>query len=152
VKFSDDIRNLIKQGVSINEIHRRLGAAKSTIYYQYKRIKGKTTKPIIFNFKNENELGEFLGIFAGDGHCRIRNDYHYIIQIVSGAYETGYRKYLGKKLQQWFSKKPYVTCHMFRGKPSSYVFQYYSREIYQLIKKYLEWEGKKNIQCATQKS
>lgn len=143
MKFASNIRELIKQGISINEIRRRTGAAKSTIYYHYKRIKGKKTKPVVFNFKNMNELGEFLGMFAGDGYCCIGRNYHYIIKIVAGAYETGYRKYLKKQLPNWFGKKPLVFCARYKGRPSWYVYTYYSKEIYGLIKKHLEWEGKK---------
>ena len=143
MKFANTIRTLITQGISINKIRRITGAAKSTIYHHYKRLKGKKTKALTFKFKNDNELGEFLGIFAGDGNCFVRDDYHYTVRICLGAYEVGYRLYMEKQLQKWFTRKPQVFYTRYKGKPSGYTYWYYSKALYTLLRTYLLWEGKK---------
>ena len=63
----------INENVSINNISKELNLAKSTIYYHYKKIKGKKPKEIEFNFRSEKEIGEFLGIFSGDGNFTLTN-------------------------------------------------------------------------------
>ncbi len=143
MKHKNQIIDLLHQGQSINKISKRLNIGKSTIYYHYKKINGKKNKPISFHFENNNELGEFLGIFAGDGHYHCSKNYQHIIQIYAGAYETGYRRYLEETLTRWFGKKPRIYHTLYKGKPSCYTFTYYSKTIRELIAKYLIWEGKK---------
>lgn len=143
MKHKEKIIALLKQGISINKISKQLGIGKSTIYYHYKKINGKKNKPVTFHFSNQEELGEFIGIFAGDGYYHRSKNYQHVIQISAGAYEVGYRAFLKKALTRWFDKKPLIYHTLYKGKPSCYQFLYSSRPIHDLIKKYLAWEGKK---------
>lgn len=138
-----NIINLIKNGLSINKIIDKTGLGKSTIYYHYKKIRGRKTKKVEFKFKNNEELGEFLGIFAGDGSFYRGEKHHYNIRIYTGYYEKGYIEYLKKVLVKWFCKKPHVYKHKYMNKISALRFSYDSKEIYLLLKEYLFWEGKK---------
>ncbi len=69
--FSDQLRreicDRIRKGVSINKISKELNLGKSTIYYYYKKIKGKKFVEPKFKLKNSRLEGEINGIFAGDG-------------------------------------------------------------------------------------
>jgi intein/homing endonuclease len=143
VKFAPQIRLLLTQGLSINKIRQRTGAAKSTIYFHYKRMYGRKTLPIQFNFNNREELGEFLGIFAGDGNCYRRKNYGYIIRTYTGAYEKEYIRYLQLALSRWFGKKPSTYSTKYKGNESCVIFYYMSSEIHLLLKTHLFWEGKK---------
>jgi len=143
VKYAPQIQSLLNEGLSINKISKRLGVGKSTIYFHYKKLFGKKTKPVTFNFKDEGELGEFLGIFAGDGNFTLTSKYQYCIRIYTGAYEKGYLKYLENKLPLWFGKKPFKYSVQYKGKTSCIIFLYLSKAIYSLLHEHLFWEGKK---------
>lgn len=144
VVVDDNVINLIKKGNSINEISKITGLGKSTIYFHYRKIKGKKTKVIKFHFSEDEEIGEFIGIFAGDGSFYKRpKTYHYVIRIYTGFYEKEYADFLMKRFTIWFGKKPSTYLMRYKKRPSAIVNYYYSKEIYEFIKKYLEWDGKK---------
>ncbi|MDP1695453.1 MAG: LAGLIDADG family homing endonuclease [archaeon] len=145
MKITQEVINLIKEGTSLNKINKITGFNKSTIYFHYKKIKGKKIKNIEINFKNENELGEFLGVFAGDGSFyKALKNYEYIIRIYIGYYEKHYAIYLKNKLMKWFNKKPHIYITNYKNNPSLITLHYSSKQIYNLIKNHLEWKGKKS--------
>ena len=136
----EKILGLIDDGASINRISRLTKKAKSTIYYHYKKLKGKKFKVPEFDF-SDNELGEFMGIFAGDGGFFFEpKRYKYVIKIHTGFIDKRYNEKLIVLFSSIFNKKPhnYVrsNCHV-------YELTYQSRDIYNLIKAYLDWEGTK---------
>lgn len=135
--------NLIKMGISINQIRAKTGLAKSTIYFHYKKILGRKIPLVSINFKSKNELGEFLGIFAGDGYMIEKENYHYMTGVCIGYYEKDYADYLILKFREWFGKKPIVEYKKHEHKSSSIVLYYYSKDIHLFIKKYLVWSGHK---------
>jgi hypothetical protein len=144
VVVDDRTLNLIKNGHSINEIVKITGLGKSTIYFHYKKLKGRKNKKIEFKFKSDNEIGEFLGIFAGDGsYSKDKKKYHHCIRIYTGYYEREYAKKVYNNFSLWFNKKPMNYILKFKGRPTVVVNSYYSKELLILIQKYLKWEGKK---------
>lgn len=143
MKISQEVIDLINKGESINKIRKITGRAKSTIYYHYKKIKGKKYKEIKFNFKNNEELGEFLGIFSGDGSFNLGKNYHYKIKIHIGYYEKPYANYLKKKFIEWFDKKPQEYYTNYNGKKSKIELVYDSKQLYLFLRRYLSWTGKK---------
>lgn len=144
MKITQNEIALIKQGISINKIRALTGFNKSTIYYHYKRLFGKKIPQVDICFKSDTELGEFLGIFAGDGSFfKNPKTYHYTISIAIGHYEKGYIRHLKQKLPEWFNKKPYIFYQKHNGKASCIIFIYRSKKIYDTIRNYLEWNGKK---------
>ena len=62
----EKIKSMIKNDLSLNKISQKLHVAKSTIYHHYLKIKGKQIKNVVIP-KDNKILGEFLGVFAGDG-------------------------------------------------------------------------------------
>jgi hypothetical protein len=138
------IRKLIKSGSSLKTISKLMKKNKTTIYYYFRKIKGKTINPISVNSSNTELFGEFLGVVAGDGCLNKTKEYHYRIYLYFNSTESKYVNELIKKvLYILFSKYPL----RFRRKPSGMFILYYcSKEMYSLIKKYLSWnfEGRKS--------
>ncbi|MFW9880704.1 MAG: LAGLIDADG family homing endonuclease [Candidatus Thorarchaeota archaeon] len=128
----DEIKSLIKNNVSIPQISKQLNVAKSTVYYHYKSIKGrKYSIPTIP--EKDAVLGEFLGIFAGDGSLILSKDYHYRISIYLHANDDReYANYIKELIQNNFNKKvrEYIN-------ENSLHLTFYSVDIYYLIKKYV---------------
>jgi hypothetical protein len=57
----------ILDGLSLKKISIKYGCAKSTLYYHYKKLKGKRyQQPNVAPMFSEID-GEIVGIFAGDG-------------------------------------------------------------------------------------
>ncbi len=88
-------------------------------------------------------MGEFLGIFSGDGSFYKSKGCHYSVRIYTGSYEIGYIQYLNKKLIKWFNKKPHIYYTKYKNSFSATIFHYDSKVIYLLLKEYLNWENKK---------
>jgi hypothetical protein len=134
------IIDLIKKDISIPKISKELNVAKSTIYYHYKKIKGrKYKKPSIP--KDYGILGEFLGIFAGDGcYYFEKKTYHHRITIHLHAIDDkDYSIYIKKLLEKHFNKK----CSTYI-KDNNLTIKFYSKDILKLIKKYLNIFPKKS--------
>ena len=62
-----EINELISEGKSLNEITRIMNKNKTTVYYHFRKIKGRTINQIILNSNDEELIGEFIRLFAGDG-------------------------------------------------------------------------------------
>jgi intein/homing endonuclease len=132
---------LLKKGVSLNKINRVTGIGKSTLYYHYRKLNGKLTQPVIIPKLVNEDLGEFVGIFAGDGgYFFDKKTYHHSIRIYTGLYEKEYAKFLKWFMTRLFSKEP---RQYFLEKSGVVVTELYSRETYDLIRKYLEWDDVK---------
>lgn len=108
--FSDQLRteicNRIRNGVSINKISKELNLGKSTIYYYYKKIKGKKFVEPEFKLKNSRLEGEINGIFAGDGsqyYHAVRGSYE--VNVHFGAKNYWYAVYVKKLFEGFFNKK-----------------------------------------------
>jgi len=136
----DKIIKLASKGHSLNQISQLTNRPKSIIhYYSQELLVHKTTTPK-FNFSDE-ELGEFMGIFAGDGGFYFdKKLYKYTIGIYTGFLDSDYKEKQINLFKKIFSKKP--QCYT-KNNDHVYVIRYYSKDIYNLIKKYLDWNGKK---------
>ena len=66
-EMKQELINQIKKNNSINKISKELFLAKSTIYYYYRKIKGRKYKKLGIVTKYSKKEGEIVGIFAGDG-------------------------------------------------------------------------------------
>ncbi len=137
-EIRDDMINRINNCISINKISKELNLAKSIIYYHYKKIKGKKFKDVEFNFNKEDELGEFLGIFAGDGNFFHDKNGSYNIRIFVGYYEKEYAYILENLFFNVFNKKPWIWTNK-----SVIILQYKSKKLYKLLREHLNWIGKK---------
>ena len=131
------INVLIEKGNSLNKIHKELNKSKTTIYYHFRKRKGLTTKRIEKINKDEKLLGEFLGLFAGDGYLDKTKDYKYrIFLFFNKKKEKEYTNLLIKNvLLELFNKKPMVI-----DRKNVIALTYYSKIIYKLVNEYLNWD------------
>jgi len=142
------IIHLIKNGVSIPQISKKLNIGKSTIYYHYRKIKGRKY-PLTKIPVNQRALGEFLGAFSGDGsfiHERKRG--HYTIRFHLHRYDDAqYAQYLRKLIEHYFGKKP-STQYV---QPNGLVLKLHSKRIYELISEFLIISPSKSLNVSLKK-
>lgn len=128
----------IKEEKSLNRISRELKLNKSTIYYHYKKIRGKKTIKPSFIIKESEIEGEIVGLFAADGGACPQSQYQ--VSYYLGYDEEEYAKKFSEKLEEFFNKKVYFYKSK---KRSEIILRYSSKDIYYFIKYYLEWKNPK---------
>lgn len=132
----NEIEALVKNNHSLNNIAIILGKSKTTIYYHYVKIKGKTVEKLKIISGNEELIGEFIGLFAGDGCLDKTPDYKYRIYLFFNIKEKKVvEKILKNNLLKIFSKKPMI----FYSK-NKIIICFYSKAMNNLIKHYLTWD------------
>lgn len=101
----EEIITRIKQGISLNKISKSSGIRKSTLYYYYKKIKGKRYQPPKFKINYTEKEGEILGTFIGDGSQHYaKNNYHYQTTIHFGNCPD-YAFHVQRLFEDYFNKK-----------------------------------------------
>ncbi len=135
------IIKLIHQGKSLNKISKITGKSKSTIYYYYNKINGITIKKISLKNLDNEFLGEFLGIFAGDGNFYFnKKGYKYLIRLFFNSKEEKYAKEIKEILSKSFLKEPNLR----KEKNQNLItVEYRSKILINFIKKYLKWDPTK---------
>jgi hypothetical protein len=127
---------LVKRGYSLNKIREKLNKSKTTIYYHFRKVKGKSFEPININSSDEDALGEFIGLFAGDGCLDKTKVYQYRTYLYFNITErTFVDSLIENVLIKLFGKKPMIFIS-----PNRINLCYYSKNIHTLIRKYLEWK------------
>jgi len=133
------IRKMALDGYSIRKIKDELNKSKTTIYYHTRKILGRKIKQI--KIENDlNAIGEFMGVFAGDGSFCKSKLYHYRIILFLSAKEENYMISLSNMLYSLFNKKPNVY---FRKDHNYFEIIYNSKKLYNFIREFLVWDGKK---------
>jgi hypothetical protein len=130
----EEITCMIVNNVSLNNLVKITGKNKTTIYYYFRNIKGKNINPIIVDESNGELIGEFIGVFAGDGCFDKDKIGHYRIQLFFNITEQAYVHKLKEILFRLFNQYP-----MERTEHNKIILIYYSKNIYKLIRKYLDW-------------
>ena len=130
------IINLINDGISINKISELTSRAKSTIYYYYKKIKGKKTKPLNLRPEFTEKEGEIVGIFVGDG-CQVfsKLNYNYSTDISFGIKNYDYLFYVKSMYEGYFKKKFYIV----RYKDRNVRIKTSSKELFEYFHYYLDY-------------
>ncbi len=129
------VQKLILQGKSLNYIATTLGRKKGTIYYYFRKFKGKTNHRIIVNKEDSEKIGEFIGFFAGDGSFYKTPGYNHSIRLHLNIKDKVYLDSLTTNvLFPLFGKKPKIY-----QQENRLIARYYSKEIYLFIKEYLDW-------------
>ncbi len=139
---AQEISKLYSEGWSLNKLAENFSISKSTIYYNVRKRFGLKHQTSRFNLSNKELLGEFLGLFAGDGNFEFDAAYHYRVTIFLSPKE---RKILNRTvhiISQLFGKKPWVWYNK-RG--NCYYVRVYGKRIFLLLKKFLSWGKNKTL-------
>ncbi len=132
----NEINKLIEKGFSLNKIRDATGKSKTTVYYHFRRFKGPTVKPITLKSHDEELIGEFMGLFAGDGCLYKTKNYIYRAYLYFNIIEKAFvDELISEVLIKLFGKKPMV----FR-KENRLNLCYYSKNIHEFVKEYLIWD------------
>tara|TARA_Y100000310_G_scaffold126368_1_gene125234 strand:- start:154 stop:897 length:744 start_codon:yes stop_codon:yes gene_type:complete len=129
----EKIIQLIKQDKSINYISKKLELGKSTIYYHYKKIKGKKFKEVNIN-GTDDMIGEFIGLFAGDGCFYKAKNYLYRSYLIFNIKEKEFVLETKEILTKLFDKPPSLYRSL-----NTLILLYRSKVIHDFIKSYLDW-------------
>lgn len=140
----DKVHALIFSGKSLNNIAIKTGIGKSTIYYHFRKIKGRTVKLVRPNICDEY-LGELCGIFAGDGYSFFNKKYyHYDTSFYFNTNEKAYVDELKRIFNSLFGKPP---LQYIRTDENMIVLRYRSKIIYKLISEYVKWNHTITVKC-----
>lgn len=131
---------LYAKGHCSNQISKITRLSKTTVYYHVRKHFGRKYKTIQI-LGDEKKIGEFVGVFTGDGYFRKDKIGHYKITITVSIKAYEYINHLNSLFIELFSKPPLIIKRL---KYNTVEIRYDSKEIYELIKEYLFWEGKKH--------
>ncbi len=131
-----NIVRLYKSGFSIPELSDAFCCSRTTINRYIISSMGvrEAKTPVKFNPRVKSELGEFIGVFAGDGNVDFdQSKYRYRIRITLSKNETVYYERLSHVSKNLFGKKPFLVTHNNRncidlilvGKPILKILQHY---------------------------
>jgi hypothetical protein len=131
----------IEENISINKLHEQFHLPKTTIYYYMKKIRGLKYSTINLEFSDE-ELGELLGTFIGDGSFSLDlKKGKYRITFSLGGYEQQYAEDLQTFFTKIFHKKPYLYHY---PKSNVILLRIHSKSLYNLVIQYVSWNVPKS--------
>lgn len=144
VRLNDEtrakIKVLVKEGNSLNKISNLMKVNKTTVYYWYRKIKKPKRKIAVNRNLSDELLGEFIGIFAGDGSYVMDRLYHHQITIHINKNDKKYASHIRKLMKLIFSKNPY---NYVSEKEGVVRIRIRSKDGYILLRRYLDWEHTK---------
>lgn len=139
VDVKQRLMDSIASGKGLYDLIDEFGLGKTTIYYYFRKIRGKKYKDVIINAEDEEKIGEFIGVFAGDGNFTFNKKKHeYKIRIHFAESERDLARHYGEIIEFLFSKKP---RHLFAK--SMLILDFSSKKIYEFIQQYLQWKEHK---------
>jgi hypothetical protein len=138
-KKKQEILEMIKENRSLHKISQTLGIGKSSLYYHYRNLNDEGNKGKDYEIFNNEDLGEFLGIFAGDGYANVDEEYHYQVRLFFNEKENAYIDYVESLLMRLFNKRPF---RMPRSKYSVVILKYNSKEVFDLLMEFFVWDVK----------
>ena len=115
-----------------------MNLGKTTIYYYTRKIHGKRQMPFEPPKDDEN-IGEFIGIFAGDG-CYVEYDYYHITKFYFSGDEKEYAESVKNLVSQMFNR---TSCLSFDKTSKIWMLRFHSKDVGNFIKIYLVWKGRK---------
>lgn len=128
--------SLILAGTSINNISKELSLGKSTIYYYYKKLKGRKYSIPSYNIDFSEIEGEIVGIFTGDGSLyHHKESGHYELNVHFGKKNRGYALYVKNLYEGYFNKK----FRLETSNPGSLRLKTYSKLLYHYFENHLEY-------------
>ncbi len=134
-KEKKKIISLIKERKSLNYISKLTNRNKSTLYHYYKKILGKKLRDLNIDEKDDDFIGELIGLFVGDGYCFYdisRNQYS--IRFYFNKSENKYVDDLVTLFYERLGKKPAIN-----QVKNVLVLRFYSKKLFNFILKYVGW-------------
>ena len=102
----EEIKTLTLEGYSLNYIYKRVNISKTTAYYHFRKIKGRTydmPQPVSDYSRKE---GEIIGIFTGDGwFTYYKPNGEYKGFICFGIKNKDYANYVKELYNSFFDRK-----------------------------------------------
>src|SRR3989344_4829372 len=137
LRMKEKLKNEIESGVSINKISECLNVPKSTVYYYYKKIKGRLyNTPDIVASMSEQE-GEIVGIFAGDGSQYFEpKRYRYEVNVHFGIKNKWYAEYVKGLFDEFFQK----SFRLQEEEQTKLRLRTESKNIFEYFSRYLEFD------------
>ena len=141
------MKRLALEGKSIRQIRDIMNISLSLVYYHVKELIPKQSRKLNLNGISESQIGELMGAFAGDGsfyislHKGIR---HYKTRYTLCTKTEEERVYIGhlQELLRRLNLNPYILN---REKEGCLDIGLNSKGYFNLITKFLVWEGKKAL-------
>lgn len=130
------IADLVSKGMSINSISKELNKSKTTVYYHFRKIKGRTVSPVTIGSEDDELIGEFIGLFAGDGCVYKTRNYSYRTYLCFNVDEKSFVEDLIENvLIKLFGKRPMIFV-----RESNLNLCYCSKNIHSFLGEYLAWD------------
>jgi len=130
---------LLYQGISLNKISSKSNINKSTLYYHYRKIFGRRNRDITFGFSSDENIGEFIGVFVGDGCYSRSKYYHHNVSFFFSGDETQYVDSFSDFLLKNLDKRP--QRYISPSGPNKIVLRYSSKRLIDFIWNYVSWGG-----------
>ena len=139
---TEQIKALVLSGMSLNSITKIIPRSKSTIYYRYKKLEGaRKMRKLTLPVRQSTEVGEFIGVFAGDGNYYKDSAYRYQIRIFITATDKRYVAEIASLINSLFGVFPWV----YERKPYNVtIIRLISKPAVAFIKTYLDFNRNKS--------
>jgi len=137
-----EIESMVSEKKSLNEISRTLSLSKSTAYYWFRRFGGHTVPKVRINYDSEENIGELVGIFAGDGNYYLDSGYRHIIKISLNIKDSFYSDYVYALIEKTCNKKPWKYQELSHNVTAIRII---SKELINLLEEYLDWGANKTL-------
>ncbi len=134
------INTMVAKNLSLNKISEVLGLSKSTVYYWYRKVKGKTFTKLVINSANQEIVGEFIGAFAGDGNYTVDRDYKHQISISLNSRDLYYITHLRNLIGIVCGRMPHVYTY---DREHVTILRVVSKDLALFVKLYLTWANTK---------
>jgi len=147
-ELRENILKAFKQNKSLNEISRKFKINKTTAFYWYRKLGKSKIKKVKINQNDVELVGEFIGIFAGDGNYYRDKNYKHNITIHITGKDKKYITHVKALMANLFSKEPHIFV---RKKGNMTLIRITSKDVYLFLKNYLNWENKKSFSVCLKK-
>lgn len=130
------IKKLIKNGFSLNRISKEMNTSKSSIYYWYRQFSKNKIKNVVINRNLEEEIGEIVGAFCGDGNFYLGKKYTYRIRFFLSGNELEYSRNLNRRLLNIFGKSGNILKYS-----NLIIIDIFGKDIINFIKSFVKWDN-----------
>jgi hypothetical protein len=138
-KIKNKIISLVLKGKSLNYINNLTSVGKTTIYYYMRKLKGRKITLVKIDKRDNERIGEFMGLFAGDGNFYFdKKTYRWRLRITFNEKDSNLVEYYRNSITKLTSKKPHTY-----SASSVKILALDSKVLTLFILKYLTWFDKK---------